>query len=353
MLAPCKSKIRYEPLGVVLIFGSWNYPYVVNFKPLSASIAAGNCAVIKPSEMAPNASAAIKSLVTKYLDQDCFAVIEGGPDVAAAICHHPWDLICFTGSTIKGKLVAEAAAKNLVPCILELGGKCPCVIDDCADIDFAAGKVAFARFNNSGQTCISTDYILVHESKQKEFVDRLKEKVKTMYGETSTGSDEMGKVVTDWHCDRLKKMIETSGGQIVMGGNVKRDIKYVEPTIIVNPKPDSSVMEEEIFGPVLPIITFQNIDQVIDLINSKDKPLAVYYFGKSYNNPDKDKLMDCTSSGAFSVNEVMMHMVNKEFGFGGVGASGYGRYGGYDGFKNFSNAKSVMIKPTMNFYPYN
>ena len=150
LLAPAKTKVRYEPLGVVLIFGSWNYPYVVTLKPLVQAIAAGDCAVIKPSEMAPFASAAIKSLVENYLDKDCFTVIEGGVDVASQICNYPWDLICFTGSTQKGKLVAEAAAKNLVPCILELGGKCPCVIDETADVDFAAAKVAFARFSNSG-----------------------------------------------------------------------------------------------------------------------------------------------------------------------------------------------------------
>jgi aldehyde dehydrogenase (NAD+) len=174
-----------------------------------------------------------------------------------------------------------------------------------------------------------------------------------MYGESPTGSDDMGKVIADFHVDRLKEMIDTSKGQIICGGKVNKAIKYVEPTIIVNPELKSKVMNEEIFGPVLPIITFKNIDEAIDIINKKDKPLAVYYFGKSYNNPNRDKLNDETSSGAFSVNEVMMHMVNHGFGFGGVGASGYGRYGGYEGFKQFSNPKSVMIRPTLNFAPFN
>lgn len=166
MFAPCKTLVRYEPLGVALIFGSWNYPYVVNLKPLCQAITSGNCAVIKPSEMAPACSSLIKKLVEKYLDSTCFTVIEGGPEIAAKIANYPWDLICFTGSTMKGKLVAEAAAKNLIPCILELGGKCPAIVDVTADLDWAASKVAFARFNNSGQTCISTDYVLVHESLQ-------------------------------------------------------------------------------------------------------------------------------------------------------------------------------------------
>jgi len=163
-LAPAKTMIRYEPLGVALIFGSWNYPYVVGLKPLCQAITSGNCAVLKPSEMSPTSSAAIKKLVDKYLDKDCYAVIEGGVEIASKICNYPWDLICFTGSTQKGKLVAEAAAKNLIPCILELGGKCPAVVDLSADIDFAASKVAFGRLNNSGQTCLATDYVLVHES---------------------------------------------------------------------------------------------------------------------------------------------------------------------------------------------
>jgi aldehyde dehydrogenase (NAD+) len=164
LMAPAMSMVRYEPLGVALIFGSWNYPYVVTLKPLCQAIIAGNCAVIKPSEMSPNSSSAIKKLVDKYLDNECFAVIEGGVEIASRISNYPWDLICFTGSTIKGKLVAEAAAKNLIPCIMELGGKCPAVVDSSADVDFAAAKIVFARFNNSGQTCISTDYVLVHES---------------------------------------------------------------------------------------------------------------------------------------------------------------------------------------------
>lgn len=174
-----------------------------------------------------------------------------------------------------------------------------------------------------------------------------------MYGGHPNGSPEMGKVVTDWHCDRLKTLIDTSKGKILCGGKVNRDIKYVEPTIISNPDLNSALMQEEIFGPVLPVMTFVNISDVISFINAKDKPLAVYYFGKCHSNPNRDRLMNETSSGAFLVNEVMMHMVNHEFGFGGVGPSGYGRYGGYEGFKQWSNPKSIMIKPTLNFYPYN
>ena len=305
--------------------------------------------------MAPESSTVIKNIVEKYLDPKCFKVIEGGPEVAAKIASYPWDLLCFTGSTQKGKLVAEAAAKNLVPCILELGGKCPAVIDASANIDFAASKVSFARFNNSGQTCISTDYVLVHESVQTLFLERLQHHLKVMYGGFGDkGSPDMGKIVTDWHCDRLEGLIKTSKGKILCGGKVNRNIKYMEPTIILNPDLNSPVMQEEIFGPVLPVITFVNFDEVINLINSKDKALAVYYFGSVFGiNPHKERLLNETSSGAFLVNEAIIHIVNHEFGFGGVGPSGYGRYGGYDGFKQWSNPKSIMIKPAMNFPPYN
>jgi len=260
MLAPAKTMVRYEPLGVVLIFGSWNYPYVVNLKPLCQAITSGNCAVIKPSEMSPASSTVIKKLVEKYLDRECYAVIEGGVEIASKICGYPWDLICFTGSTMKGKLVAEAAGKNLIPCILELGGKCPSVVDVTADINFAANKVAFGRFNNSGQTCLAPDYVIVHESIKDQFVDALQRQVRLMYGNEEKGSPDMGKVITDWHCDRIKGLIETSKGKVVCGGKVNRSIKYVEPTIILNPEESSPVMQEEIFGPVIPIITFKNID---------------------------------------------------------------------------------------------
>lgn len=291
--------------------------------------------------MAPQSSQVMKTLVENYLDRDCFAVIEGGPEVAMEITKHPWDLICFTGSTMKGKLVAEAAAKNLVPCILELGGKCPGIVDTSADIDLAAQKIVFSRFVNSGQTCLAVDYVIVHESIEQRLIDRLQHHTRQMFGNHPNGSPDQGKIVTDWHCDRLKKIIETSGGEVICGGGVNREIKYVEPTIIINPKLTSESMQEEIFGPILPIITFNSISEAIKTINDKDKPLAVYYYGRSVFNGNLDRVMEETSSGAFIVNDVMSHLANHAFGFGGVGASGYGRYGGYEGFKQFSNPKSI------------
>ncbi|CDW90637.1 aldehyde dehydrogenase [Stylonychia lemnae] len=338
--SPSSTKIIYEPLGVVLIYGSWNYPFVVTLKPLYQAIASGNCALIKPSELAPHSSAVIKLLVQRYLDESCYDVIEGGPEVAVEVQKHKFDLICFTGSSQKGKLVAT-------------GGKCPAVVDESANIDLAAAKISFARFNNSGQTCIATDYVLVHDSIQDIFIKALKNKLDYQYGYDQNGNPWMGKVVTEWHCERLQNLIETSQGEIVCGGKVKKDLKFVEPTIIVNPKSDSAIMEEEIFGPLLPVITYRNIDEVINFINQKDKPLALYYFGKYFRNENRDKLVRETSSGSFVQNDVLIHMLNHEFGFGGVGFSGYGRYGGYEGFKCWSNPKSVMYRPALNFKPLN
>eukprot|EP00347_Sterkiella_histriomuscorum_P016755 403351976 len=352
--APAKSKVRYEPLGVAVIYGSWNYPFLVTLKPLVQAIAAGNLAILKPSEMAERSSAVIKAIVEKYLDKDCFAVIEGGPEVCIELQKHHVDLICFTGSTQKGRMVAEAAGKHLTPCILELGGKCPAVIDIGCNLDLAISKICMARYMNSGQTCISTDYVLVHESMKDQFLNDLQLKLKEQYGEHPNGSQDQGKIICDWHCDRIKKLIDTSGGKIICGGRVDRDVKYIEPTVIVNPEIDSPLMQEEIFGPVLPVLTWNKIEDVIEFINNKDKPLAVYYFGPYMRNTaNRERLMNETSSGAFVQNDVMIHMLNHGFGFGGVGPSGYGRYGGYDGFKMWSNPKSVMCKPGLNFYPLN
>jgi len=353
LLAPAVSQVQHEPFGVALIFGSWNYPYVVGLGPLVGAIAAGNCAVLKPSEISPASSDAMEKLFKKYLDPSCYRVLQGGVEVAIQITQKKWDIICFTGSTDKGKLVAAAAAKHLVPCILELGGKCPMIVDRSADIQFAAFRAAFGRFYNSGQTCLATDYILVHHDVIERFKVAFLKEIKKMYSETPKTNKDMGKIISDWHCDRLKDLIETSGGKVLLGGEVDKSKNYVAPTVIEEPKADSQIMREEIFGPLVPIMAFKTIDEVIDRISDMDKPLAIYYFGSRYFNPTIERIRNETSSGAFLVNEVIMHMVNSFLPFGGVGASGYGKYHGVDGFKAFSNNKAIMLKPTMNIYPYN
>jgi len=240
-------------------------------------------------------------------------------------------LICFTGSTQVGKIVAQSAAKNLTPCILELGGKCPLIVDYDAAMDFSAGKIAFGKTVNSGQVCIAPDYVFVHESRIKEFIESVQLKFKEMYGEKPEGSELQGKMINEFHTERVGKLIETAGGMIVCGGKVNKSAKHIEPTVILQPSLDSQLMKEEIFGPVMPVFPFKDIREVIKFINARDKPLAIYYFG-SPTNQNSAKLCKETSSGAYVTNEVITHINNHHMGFGGVGKSGIGRHGGFVGF---------------------
>lgn len=281
ILAPGQCWTRYEPLGVVAVFGSWNAPIVTTLKPLVQAITAGNCCLVKPSEISAHSSAAIKKLCDTYLDPEAVICIEGGVDVAVAVNSLPVDLFCFTGSTQVGKLIAKKAAENLTPCILELGGKCPAVIDHDAQMDFTASKISFGKFFNSGQICIAPDYVFVHESRVKEFVQQIEVAHKSMFGEKPEGCELQGKMINDFHCKRVKGLLETAGGTVICGGKVNLEARHIEPTVILEPSLDSKLMTEEIFGPVLPVFPFRDIKDVIKFINARDKPLAVYYFGRA------------------------------------------------------------------------
>lgn len=285
----------------------------------------------------------MKKFIEKYCDNDAVVCVEGAVDVAVAVNNLNLDLICFTGSTQVGKIVAQTAAKNLTPCILELGGKCPLIVDHSAAMDFSTGKIAFGKTVNSGQICIAPDYVFVHESRIKEFVEGIQVKFKQMYGEKPEGSEFQGKMINDFHTERVKKLIDTAGGKIVCGGNMNKEARHIEPTVILQPNLDSPLMKEEIFGPVMPIFPFKDIREVVKFINARDKPLAIYYFGNP-GSANCTELHCDTSSGAFVTNEIITHINSHSLGFGGVGASGYGRHGGYEGFKNFSNRKSLLIK---------
>jgi aldehyde dehydrogenase (NAD+) len=250
---PGQAITHYEPLGVCGIFGTWNYPYTVCFKPLIQCITSGNCAILKPSEMAPASSAVMKKFVDKYLDNDAFQVVEGAVEVAVALNKLKVDLFCFTGSTQVGKIVAQQAAKNMVPCIMELGGKCPAVINHDANMDATVAKICFGRFNNSGQTCIAPDYVLCHYKVINEFVEKLQKKALAMYGNSKEGSPEMGKMINEFHAKRVQDLIKTAGGQVAFGGNVNVEAKYCEPTVIMEPEKTADIMTQEIFGPILPV----------------------------------------------------------------------------------------------------
>lgn len=347
VLAPGKSKVVYQPLGVTCVMGAWNFPFTTIFLPLVSVIAAGNCALIKPSEMSPNCSAASRKLIETYLDNECFKVVEGGAEISIACSQQKWDKICFTGSSQKGKLVAQAAAKNLVPCLLELGGKCITIVDETADARIAAIKVIGGRLINSGQVCICPDYVYVHDSKKEEFTKAALEAAKDMYGEDAKASKFYSRMINEFHTKRVLDLIQNSGGKILCGGNGDVKEKYIEPTIIETPKADSKLMCEEIFGPVLPIVTFKDVNEVVEHLQDSEKPLAMYYFGKIMNNPNKEMFENEIQAGQMCVNDVMVQGINPDLPFGGVGHSGQGAYCGEDGFKNFSNSKAVLVKPTL------
>ena len=307
--APATVFTRYEPLGVVGVFGAWNAPLATTMRPVIQAITAGNCVIVKPSEHSPHCSAAMKKLIDTYLDSDWVIVIEGGVDIAKELNQMPLDLICFTGSTQVGKMIAQTAAKNLTPCILEMGGKCPLIVDFNCDVEFATTKAAFGKTFNSGQICIAPDYVFVHETKVKQFIEQIQSKFKEMYGEKPEGCELQGKIINDIHTDRIENLIKTAGGTIICGGKVNKEVRHIEPTVIFEPDLNSQIMKEEIFGPVMPVLPFKDIRDVIKFINEREKPLAVYYFGKS-NGLNAQVLASETSSGAFVTNELINYIAS-------------------------------------------
>jgi len=307
--APAKVQSHFEPMGVVGIFSAWNYPIMTALKPVVQAITSGNAVLLKPSEIAANSSKAIKKFVDKHLDNDFIKCVEGGIDVAVAVNNLPLDLICFTGSTFVGKIVAGVAAKNLTRCILELGGKCPCVVHVSCELQHTIEKLCWAKFSNSGQTCIAPDYVFVDERVVKNFTSGMIAKIESWFGKNKDGHDDQGKIINDFHTKRLEKLIQTAGGDILYGGKINHEKRHIQPTLILNPGIDSPIMQEEIFGPVLPIFTYKNMKEVIKFINARPKPLAVYYYGNP-GSVDAIDLANLTSSGAFMTNECLFQSLS-------------------------------------------
>lgn len=350
---PGYSFIKAEPLGVSLIIAPWNYPFQLLIAPLVASIAAGNCAILKPSELSPNTSKMIAGLIKQTFDPNYIAVIEGGVNETTELLNLKFDYIFYTGSTSVGKIVMSAAAKHLTPVTLELGGKSPCVVDKNVPLKQTARKIIWGKFLNSGQTCIAPDYVLVDKSIKEKLIEVLKETISEFYGDTVQKSENYARIINERHFNRLMSLMVS--GEIVAGGESDKNDLFITPTIIVKPDLKSELMTEEIFGPILPIIEFSDKSEAISFIKARSKPLALYVFSK--NNRFIQSVLDQTSSGGVCVNDTLSHITTSSLPFGGVGDSGMGQYHGKKGFDSFSHQKSVLKKSflmdySMRYPPY-
>jgi aldehyde dehydrogenase (NAD+) len=340
---PGHSRIHRDPLGVVLIIGPWNYPLQLVLAPLVGAIAAGNCTVVKPSELAPATSALLARLLPDYLDRDCVQVVEGGIDETTELLAERFDHIFYTGNGTVGRIVMEAAAKHLTPVTLELGGKSPCLVDQATDLDVAARRIVWGKFYNAGQTCVAPDYVLVHQAVEEGLVARLKETIHAFFGADPRASPDFGRIVNLRHHRRLMNLLPGSG-ELVAGGEADADTRYIAPTVLRNVPAHAPVMAEEIFGPILPVIPLQNMEHAIAFVNNRPKPLALYLF--SSDPLVKESVIERTSSGGVTVNHALLHLTVPSLPFGGVGPSGMGAYHGRATFETFSHAKSVLVKPT-------
>jgi aldehyde dehydrogenase (NAD+) len=352
-LQPARSWLVPEPVGVVLVIAPWNYPVQLALAPLAAAIAAGNCALVKPSEVTPHVSATLAELLPRYLDPDCYAIVEGGVAETQALLAERWDHIFYTGNGRVGRIVMEAAARHLTPVTLELGGKSPCIVDDDVDLELTARRIAWGKFLNCGQTCVAPDYILVHASREQELVDQLVRAVRRFYGDDPQRSPDLARIVNEQHVDRLAKLLES--GTAVIGGQVDRADRYVAPTILRGVSPDSPVMQEEIFGPILPVLPVRDVEEAIAFVNARPKPLALYLF--TNRRETEEAVLARTSAGGVTVNATIWHLANPNLPFGGVGESGMGAYHGKYGFEAMSHWKPVLKKswrldPSVGYPPY-
>ena len=344
-LGPGKAHVMPEPLGTVLIIAPWNYPIQLTLAPLVAALAAGNTVVLKPSELAPATSAALARFVAEYLDPAAVQVVEGGVPETTVLLAEPWDHILYTGNGTVGRVVLRAAAEHLTPVTLELGGKSPTIVADSADLKVAARRVAFGKFLNAGQTCIAPDYVLVDESVAARFVDLLVAEIATMYGSDPQRSADYGRIVNARHVTRLQGLLDGGGyAAVATGGSVDADDRYIAPTVLTGVSADAAVMADEIFGPILPVLTYsQGVSEAIEFVTARPKPLALYVFADSAT---ADRVLADTSSGGAAVNQVLMQVAVPELPFGGVGPSGMGAYHGKAGFDTFSHRKSVLRRTT-------
>ncbi len=341
---PSSSRIEREPLGVVLIIAPWNYPFQLLFNPLIGAVAAGNCVVLKPSEFAPSTAEVMKKIIEKIFADEYVLLVEGdGATVIPSMINtFSFDHIFYTGSTVVGRLIYKMAADKLIPVTLELGGKSPCIVEEDANIRVAARRIAIAKFTNSGQMCVAPDYVLVHESKKEELLNRLKEAVVKFFGEQPEKDYSYCRIINEKQFDRITNYM--NNGRIVHGGRSDRSQLFIEPTILAEVSTDSPVMKEEIFGPVLPVIAFTEKEEALQIIRQNPNPLAFYVFTSS-SRKEKEWL-DSVSFGGGCINNASWHLTNHQLPFGGRGYSGIGAYHGKYSFDTFSHRKAIMKTPT-------
>jgi aldehyde dehydrogenase (NAD+) len=336
------SQIVYESKGVALIISPWNFPFNLTFVPLVSAIAAGNCAVLKPSEFTPHSSALIRKIVAEVFEENEVAVVEGGIEASQALLALPFHHIFFTGAPSIGKIVMQAAAKNLTSCTLELGGKSPTIIDETADLTTASARIAFAKWANCGQICTGCDYLLVHESRKDELLALLSKRIREFYGEKPAASGSYPRIVNARNFHRLNDCLTDArrqGAKVIAGGDVDESQCYIAPTLVADAPADCRLMQEEIFGPILPVNTYRDLQKAIDFINSGERPLTMNIFSK--NRRTVRKILQETRSGGVTINNATMHFYNHDLPFGGINNSGIGKSHGFFGFQDFSNARAV------------
>ena len=350
---PSKDYIYKEPYGNVLVIAPWNYPFLLGLEPLIMAIAAGNTVVLKPSEHAQHTSKILSEIIKTIFTEDIVACVQGGVETSTELLAQKWDYIFFTGSTHVGKIVAKAAAKHLTPVTLELGGKSPCIIDDTVNLNLIAKRLAWGKFFNCGQTCIAPDYVIVKSQIKEQLIEALKKAIIKMYGENAQKSDDFPRVINNTHTLRLSNLIKNEN--VIFGGNMVIDQNYIAPTLIDEPNLESPLMSEEIFGPILPILSYNTHHDIENIIANSQKPLALYVFSK--NKKFTDSILKTYNFGGGVVNDLLVHFGNHRLPFGGIGASGMGNYHGKYGFDTFSHHKSVMkrgtwIDPSFRYPPY-
>ena len=350
---PSKNYVYSQPYGVSLVIGAWNYPLNLTIAPLLGSIAAGNCTIVKPSELAPQTSQLLAELINPEFDNGFLQVVEGDAETTQQLLNQPLDYIFFTGSKRVGKIIMKAAAEQLTPITLELGGKSPAIIDTSAELPLAAKRIAWGKFLNAGQTCVSPDYVYIHKSLEDKFCDLLDNYIQQFYGDSPAESPDFARIINQQHFDRLTALLNQD--KVAIGGQHHAEDRYIAPTVMTDVNWEDAVMQEEIFGPILPVITYNDLNEAIRTVRSKAKPLALYLF--STNRKVQEQVISDIPFGGGCINDTVTHLGNLEMPFGGVGQSGFGSYHGKTSFNTFSHQKSVMKKANwldipMRYPPY-